>query len=497
MSRLDKRAGGVLLPITSLPGRHGCGDLGPQAHRFAEFLRAAGQRWWQVLPTNPTGLENSPYNALSAFAGNPLFISLELLAEEGLLSPEDVEPRLEGEGVDYPRAWGFKRPLLRKAFEELVWRMGPEEHPDLEEFRRREAAWLDDYVLYSAIRDSRGGTGWTSWEPEMRSRSPAALDGLRRDLSREVRYQEFLQFKFHEQWERLKARAGELGVGMIGDVAFFVAHESAEVWAHPELFVLDAEGRPTEVAGVPPDYFSADGQLWGNPLYRWEEHRRQGFEWWTERLASILKRFDAARLDHFIGFHHVWAVRASATTAREGRFIESPGHDLLAKVKERRPDLPFIAEDLGMLTREVEELRDRFGLPTMRVLQFAFERDKESSYHQPHTYPRRCVAYTGTHDNDTAVGWFRSLGEGARRVLEYLGSDDRDIHWKLIEAVGRSPADLVIFPVQDLLGLGSEARMNRPGVIEGNWRWRLGEGALTETLAARLRALTEAHGRAR
>jgi 4-alpha-glucanotransferase len=482
------------MAIPSLPGRHGTGDLGPEADWFVEFLADAGQRWWQILPLSPMGMENSPYNALSAFAGNPLFISLELLAEEDLLAPEDVEPCLLPGAVDYAAGWEFKRPLLRKAFEDFEGRRGFDE-PGARDFAGKERFWLDDYALYAAIRESRGGAGWTSWPPEIRSRDAAALDGARRTLSREIRYQRFLQLKFWEQWERLSAHARRRGVGIIGDVPFFVAHESADVWAHPELFSLDGEGRPLEVAGVPPDFFSADGQLWGNPLYRWEVHAARGFEWWTSRLRSMLRRFAATRLDHFIGFHRVWAVPASARTAREGKFLISPGAEVLRKIEDGRGPLPFIAEDLGLVTPEVEQLRGSLDLPTMRVLQFGFAKDGDCPFHQPHTAPRRCAVYTGTHDNDTVVGWFRGLGDGAKRVLEYLGSDGADIHWTLIEAVARSPADLAIVPLQDFLGLGSEARMNRPGVIEGNWRWRLPEGAITDELAERIRGLSEAHGR--
>ncbi len=504
---LRTRASGVLLHPTSLPGPHGIGDLGRGALRFAEFLAEAGQRWWQMLPVGPTTRGHAPYTSPSSFAGNPLLLSIERLAADGLLSRRDLAPPpgLPAGRVRYDAVIRFKEPLLRKAAAAFSKRG----RPGLDAFVRANASWLPDYALYEAIKASQGGAEWTDWEPALRRRDPAALERARKGLDGEVHYRLFLQLQFARQWEELKSFCARRGIGLIGDVPIFACHDSADVWTRPELFHLDVRGRPTDVAGVPPDYFSRDGQLWGNPLHRWEAHRRRGYDWWIARLRAVFRRFDAVRLDHFIGFHRVWAVPAGEKTARRGRWWPVPGAPFFEAVLRALGPIELIAEDLGIVTPEVKALRDRFGFPGMSVLQFAFGTDPEFSPYRVHNHPRRCVVYTGTHDNDTTVGWFRDRGgpgstrtrEEIRReraeALRYLGGDGGEIHWDMIRMALLSPADTAILPAQDLLGLGSEARMNTPGTTKGNWMWRLGDGSPGPRIAARLRMLTETYGRVR
>jgi 4-alpha-glucanotransferase len=493
---------------TSLPGPHGNGDIGPEAHRFAEQLAGAKQAWWQMLPVGPLGYGNSPYSAQSAFAGNPLLISLDLLADEGLLdraalgAPAD----LAAGRVDYARAAEFRDQRLRAAFQAFRAR-GPESDAELARFRRRQRAWLDDWALYRALKQTHGEVAWTQWEPELRDRKRPALDAARRELADEISYQQFLQLVFTRQWRALRERCAALGVGLIGDVPIFVAHDSADVWQSSQLFRLDAEGKPKVVAGVPPDYFSKTGQLWGNPLYRWGRIKKTEFAFWVARMELTLERFDAIRLDHFIGFHRYWEIPADSVTAETGRYVKGPGAGLFKALRAAHGDLPLIAEDLGVVTPEVKALRDRFDLPGIRVLQFAFGNDPCAPDFLPHNYPRRCVAYTGTHDNDTTAGWFGERGGDAstrseaqieverRAAMGYLASDGREIHWDMIRMVQMSVADLAIVPAQDLLGLGAEARMNLPGTASGNWEWRLAAGQLGDDALQRLATLTDTYGR--
>lgn len=506
MITLRDRSAGVLLHLTSLPGPHGAGDLGPEALRFVDFLAAAGQRWWQMLPVGPTMVGNAPYTSPSSFSGSPLLISLERLDEDGLLGRDDVAPDrgFSDDRVRYELAEPWKEERLRRAFAAFERRGGD---PASTAFARENGSWLDDWALYAALKRARGDAPWTEWEPDARDRRPEAIARLRGEFAREIRYQQFVQFVFARQWEALREHCARRGVRLIGDIPIFVSHDSADVWTHPELFHLDTHGRPTDVAGVPPDYFSRTGQLWGNPLYRWEIHRETGFEWWVERLRLAFRRFDAVRLDHFIGFHRTWAVPAGDRTAEHGRWWEGPGDTLFDAVKQRLGDVEIIAEDLGLVTAEVTALRERFGFPGLRVLQFSFWEGPEASNHRPHAYPRRCVVYTGTHDNDTIAGWYheRAIPGSARTqeqidreravVRHYIGADGREIHWGMIRVALASMADLAIVPAQDLLGLGSEARMNTPGTVGGNWEWRLQKGALTEEIAARMKKLTEGTGR--
>lgn len=506
--KLGVRSAGILLHLTSLPGPHGIGDMGPEAHAFIDMLGDAGQSWWQMLPIVPPGYGSSPYAAISAFAGNPLLLSLDQLAKEGLLGPEDLRaPGLPAGRVDFEAVERFKRPLLRRAFLAFDARADRAALRDFRAFRRRNADWLEDYALFAALRDRHAGSPWTEWEPGLRDRKPAALEKARRSFDADVRFHLFLQFQFHRQWLDLREHAHRRGVGLIGDAPIFVAHDSADVWARPELFWLDKKGSPLKVAGVPPDYFSKTGQLWGNPLYRWDAMRRRGFDWWISRLRSAFERFDAVRLDHFIGFYNCWEIPGGSPTAELGRWVRAPGAELFARARKALGPLALIAEDLGVVKPGVKALRDRFGFPGLRVLQMAFGTDAEAESYKPHSHPRHCVAYTGTHDNDTSFGWFndRSVDTSTRTpaeieieragVLRYLGTDGREIHWDLIRHALLSAADTAIIPAQDLLGLGSEARMNRPGTESGNWSWRL-EGAIPQPVRRRWLEMTETYGRA-
>ena len=510
---LGRRACGVLLHLSSLPGPHGIGDLGPQAYRFADFLASSAQSWWQMLPVGPIGAGNSPYSSPSSFAGNHLFISLESLVKEGLLEPQDLEAAEKGpcaEGrVDYDAVRKFKEPLLRKAATQFAKRSNSGLWSEFKSFYMSHEFWLDDYALYCVLKGMHGEGPWTEWAPEIRARRFRnwGRETLR-DLGEAAFYHHFTQFLFQRQWARLRAYCARRGIGLIGDVPIFVAHDSADVWANQGLFQLDGEGRPTVVSGVPPDYFSRTGQLWGNPHYRWDVLRRRDYDWWLSRLRLVGEKFDAVRLDHFIAFQRYWEVPVGAQTARQGRWVSGPGADFFEKAAQKKGEPELIAEDLGAVTPEVLELRDRFQLPGMRVLQFAFGVDQQAESFLPRNYPKRCVAYTGTHDNDTAVGWFNDPGTvpDARtpvqirkergNALRYLGTDGKEIHWDMIRAVAHSPADTAIIPFQDLLGLGTHARMNRPGTSSGNWQWRLSSRDLTPSLAQIFRSLTEASGRA-
>jgi 4-alpha-glucanotransferase len=508
---LGERSSGVLLHATSLPGPGACGDLGRGAIHFADFLAAAGQRWWQMLPIGPPGFGESPYQAWSALAGSPLLLSLERLREAGLLSARDLRGAPSGRRSDRAEpelARRFKEPRLRRAAAEFSHAAGARERQRLERFRRENRSWLHEYSLFRALKRMHGERSWVEWAPAIARRAPDALRRAERELTAEVRYEEFLQLEFDRQWSELRCECAARGIALLGDVPIYVAHDSADVWAERDLFELDRTGRPIAVAGVPPDYFSATGQLWGNPLYRWPRLARTGYRWWVERLRIGLSRFDALRLDHFIGFVRYWRVPAREATAIRGRWLRGPGRALFDAAARALGELPLVAEDLGSVTREVEALRDALGLPGIRVLQFSFGLGPGSERDRPHAYPRRCVAYTGTHDNDTAVGWFaRAQRSSSTRseaavqaerafALRYLASDGREVHWDMIRQAMQCAADIAIVPAQDLLGLGSASRMNRPGVRDGNWAWRLRPGALDAKLAARLRGLGATYGRA-
>ncbi len=503
------RASGILLHPTSLPGRFGIGDLGREAYRFADFLAGAGQSLWQLLPLGPTGYGNSPYKCLSVFAGNPLLISLDRLAEEGFLEAADLDgfPALPRDRVDYGAVINLKMPLLRKSFEAFEKTAAPGRRKDFDDFCRKSTSWLDTYALFMAVKDAHGSAAWNIWEEDIRRREPEALRRWSTKLIREVRYHKYQQYLFFEQWGELRKYCHERGIRLIGDMPIFIAYDSAEVWSRPDMFYLDVEGNPTVVAGVPPDYFSSTGQLWGNPLYRWDVMARDGYAWWVERFRTTEALVDIIRIDHFRGFEAYWEVPARDTTAMNGRWVVGPGLEFFRAVQKELGALPLIAEDLGVITPEVDALRESLGFPGMRVLQFAFGSDPKADDYKPHNYERNTVVYTGTHDNNTTVGWLRSTAAGdttqsgeerqmeKQVALRYLGTDAQEIHWDFIRLALMSVADLAITPMQDVLGLGAEARMNLPGTAEGNWCWRLLPEMVTEEVKDRLRDLTAIYGR--
>jgi 4-alpha-glucanotransferase len=504
------RASGILLHTTSLPGRFGIGDLGDQAYRFADFLVAGGQSLWQVLPLGPTGYGDSPYACYSAFAGNTLLISPERLFEQGLLDRTELDetPSLPVELIDFGQVHKSKELVLEKVFARYQRSTDTELRSAFETFAEQNASWLDDYALFRALKTAHGGVAWHDWESPLVHREPEALARARVDLHDQIEAQKFFQFLFFKQWFALKAYCNERGISLIGDIPIFVAQDSADVWTNPDQFKLNPDGRPIVVAGVPPDYFSATGQFWGNPLYNWDRMLADGFRWWIERVRASLQTVDIARIDHFRGFAACWEIPGGDTTAERGRWVEAPGRELFTAIRKALGELPIIAEDLGVITPDVERLRDGFGFPGMRILQFAFSSDTKS-IDLPHNYHRNVVVYTGTHDNDTTVGWFNSVaGAGSTRTaeqigaernfcLKYLNTQGTEIHWDFIRAVLSSVADTAIVPLQDLLGLGTEARMNLPNSTQGNWSWRFNEQALTESHAQRLRDMTETYGRIR
>jgi 4-alpha-glucanotransferase len=506
---LHVRGSGVLLHPTSLPGRFGCGDLGPAAHHFVAQLSEARQRYWQMLPVCPVGPANSPYSSPSSFAGSPLLVSPEILAQEGWLDARALARRaaLPAERVHYDLATRERELLLREAFASFRARAGKRERKEFERFCAAKRAWLDDHALFLALKAAHSGVAWTAWPANLRRRESKALARAREEHAEEIAYHAFVQFQFDRQWRALSAATRAQGVVLVGDLPFYVEHDSADVWAGRENFLLDSSGRPRAVAGVAPDYFSADGQLWGNPLYDWDALARRKYRWWTLRVQRALELFELVRLDHFIAFHRAWSVSARAKTARRGSYRSGPGAKLLERLRGALGGLPIIAEDLGTLVPEVHELRDRFDLPGMRVLQFSFGGDPKDGS-RPFAYPARSVVYTGTHDNDTARGWFFDSGGRAstasrarlarerENVRAYLGTSGEEIHWDFIRLALMSASDMAIVPLQDVLGLGSGARMNRPGTAQGNWEWRFAEGELENSALTRLRRLTETYGRA-
>ncbi len=505
-----KRSSGILLHITSLPGRYGIGDLGPEAHAFVDALAAAEQGLWQVLPLGPTGYGDSPYQSFSTFAGNELLISPDILLREGFLSPADVEPlpAFPSDRVDYGWVISWKRPLLMKAARAFLERAAPERRAAYRAFRDAASYWLDDYALFMSIKDEMDaraaaegafGAMWaTYWPAELRGRNEEALAAWRGSHIDDIEARSVLQFFFHEQLASLRMRANGAGVRLVGDLPIFVAYDSADVWARQELFLLDDAGKPLEVAGVPPDYFSADGQLWGNPLYDWKAHRESGYEWWRKRVGAALDACDIVRIDHFRGFESNWAVPFGRSNAREGQWKEGPGLELFNALKaDLGEDLPIIAEDLGLITQEVHDLRDALRLPGMRILQFAFSRGHDGRLDAlnsflPHNYEKRTFAYTGTHDNNTLRGWLdREVPSELLPLIDaYLGTkpgnrEERAL--SLMREAMKSVAAWCVLPLQDVLGLGEEARMNAPSTLGGNWSWRAGERGIPEHAAAWLR----------
>ncbi len=506
---MSRRVSGVLLHPTSLPGPFGIGDLGPEAHRFVDQLADAGQGLWQVLPLGPTGYADSPYQCFSAFAGNPLLVSPERLRDDGWLEDEDLAdpPAFPEREVDYGAVIAWKQPLLRRAFRAFEERASPEQRASFDAFCKAESAWLDDFALFMAVKHAHDGATWTRWEKPIASRRPQSTAHWRRAHAAEIAALKFAQFEFFRQWAALRAHARSRGIELMGDVPIFVAHDSADVWAHRELFQLAESGEPAVMAGVPPDYFSATGQCWGNPLYRWDVIAGSGYAWWIARFRKVLELVDRVRLDHFRGFEAYWEIPGGETTAVKGRWVKGPGEALFAALRGALGEIPIVAENLGMITPEVEALRERLGFPGMAILQFAFGRDPEAPDFQPHNFPRNRVVYTGTHDNDTTLGWWQGgVGDTTRSAesvaaerdfaRRYMQTDGREIHWDCIRTILASVADVAIAPLQDVLGFGSAARMNLPGRAAGNWRWRYVADDLSEPIRARLHELTWVYGRA-
>lgn len=490
-----KRASGVLLHVTSLPSQYGIGDLGKSAYEFVDFLVLAKQSYWQVLPINQTGYGDSPYQCLSAFAGNVNLISPEKLVEEELLDTESIRqvPKFPKK-LDFSLVNRFKRKILREAFENFRRRACPKLKMLFEEFCFENAYWLEDYALYRAIKSSYDEKSWQDWDVEFKLRNPLAIERVYKELSETILEHKFYQFVFFKQWKELKNYANQNRIKIIGDVPIFVALDSADVWSNQNQFKLNKDGSPKVVAGVPPDYFSRTGQLWGNPVYEWDKMLSDGFTWWKNRIRFNLQIFDVLRIDHFRGFVSVWEIPANEKTAENGKWTDSKGFELFSAIKETFGKLLIIVEDLGAITPEVENLRDSFGFPGMKILQYAWSADSSNSY-LPHNYPRNCVVYPGTHDNDTVVGWFLSLKNEKERsfCLKYLNSDGKEIHWDFIRTALSSVANLAIFQMQDLLGLGSEARMNTPATQTGNWKWRCED--FPKEVAQKLAEMTEIYGR--
>ena len=497
---LFPRSSGILLHPTSFPSRFGMGDMGIEAYRFIDFLVESDQQYWQVLPLGPTGYGNSPYSCYSAMAGNPLLINPELLRDDQLLADEDFAnlPEFPLDYVDFERAIALKVPLLKKACENFKAKASPMLQKEFSGFCESKEDWLEDYALFMALKDYFGGVSWNNWEPEIARREPESLEKWRQQLNAEIYYYKYVQFEFFRQWTELKRYANLRDIKIIGDIPIYVAHDSADVWSHREIFCLhEASGEPALMAGVPPDYFSSTGQLWGNPVYDWEKLQASNFEWWVERFEAIFAYVDVTRIDHFRGFDAYWAVERGQETAMYGEWIKAPGTALLDLINQKFGDLPIIAEDLGVITPEVVALRDRYEFPGMKILQFAFGAGPGDPF-LPFNYDRNCVVYTGTHDNDTTVGWFNQLSNYERdEVLRYLGCiDPQGIHWSLIRMGWMSIANIAIVPYQDLLGLDTDARMNFPGKPEGNWGWRYRPEALNREVGDRLKTMTYISGRA-
>ncbi len=493
---INKRSAGILLHPTSLPGPYGIGDLGPQARRWVDFLSDTGTGLWQVLPLGPTGYGDSPYQCFSAIAGNPYLISPDDLLEEELIHVNDLKnlPEFRTSAVDYGDVIYWKLDLLHRSYEHFRY-AGKNVHKEAGLFYKEQEDWLDDFALFMALKEFHGGQPWAAWPDEYRDRDPGALESFKEEHIYAIQRQKYYQFLFYKQWNKLKGYANRKGIKIIGDIPIFIAHDSADAWTHRELLYIGPDGKLTVVAGVPPDYFSETGQLWGNPLYRWDVHEKEDFQWWIKRLKSVFSLVDIVRLDHFRAFADYWEIPAGEETAIHGRWVDGPGAKFLTRIQEEFGDLPIIAEDLGEISPEVFKLRDQFNLPGMKILVFAFDSGEANEF-LPHHYPENCVVYTGTHDNDTAVGWFNRIGDGERTFAQrYLKTSGEDIAWDLITAAWSSRAVFSIAPLQDLLSLDNQARMNYPGNPQGNWVWRFSESDLSSGLQNRLLDINYLYGR--
>ena len=495
---LSGRSSGILLHLTSLPGKHGSGDLGADASRFLQFLEKAGQSWWQMLPVGPPGSPPSfsPYDSCSGFAGNPYFVSLTTLEKESLLNPDDICPPKEfaRSRVNFTRVHEYRDVKLRKAFINFVAK-GSNPSDDFIRFCDMNAHWLEDFALYMALRIESGGRPWTGWREEIRTRRPDAMEEVRHHLADEIGYHRFIQYMFDRQWKALREKSKHHGIGLIGDLPIFVGHDSADVWSNQELFHLDRRGLPSRISGYPPDRFNADGQRWGHPQYNWARHRATDFDWWIKRFSRMYEMFDAIRIDHFLGFTRTWSIPAHSEGAGKGRWVKSPGYELFSAVIKITGQHPMIAEDLGRVTPADITLRDTFGMLPMRIFQFGFGKEADSGDHLPHNYKPLTAAYTGNHDNDTFKGWFSALTRAKKqKLLAYTGGRQASIHWDAMRTMSSSAANLVIFPLQDILGLDNRSRMNTPGTTKGNWNWRLNT-KIPDTTVKRLRIQAKLFGR--
>lgn len=489
------RRSGILLPVSSIPSEYGIGTFSKEAYEFVDFLEDAGQKLWQILPLGPTGYGDSPYQSFSTFAGNPYYIDLEALIQKGWLTEKECEACDFGSDrrlVDYEKIYLSRFKVLKKAYKRSE--IGKDK--DFLSFKEENAFWLEDYALYMAVKNSFQGKSWISWEKDIRLRKPAALESCREKYAKEVEFYEFQQYLFSEQWQKLKTYANKRGIEIIGDIPIYVAFDSADTWANPELFQLDEECMPIGVAGCPPDSFSATGQLWGNPLYRWEYHKKTGYDWWIKRIAYCYRLYDVLRIDHFRGFDEYYFIPYGDETAEFGHWEKGPGYDIFKVMKDRMGDRQVIAEDLGFLTDSVIKLVKDTGYPGMKILQFAFDSREESDY-LPHNYTKNSVVYTGTHDNDTTMGWYDVLDahdkDFARRYLNI--QTEEEVYWMFIRAAFASVADTAVIPMQDYLGLGSEARINTPSTLGNNWKWRLLPGQINKETAQRIKKMTKLYGR--
>jgi 4-alpha-glucanotransferase len=492
-----KRASGILLHPTSLPGPYGIGDIGSRAHRWVDFLSGAGCGLWQVLPIGPTGYGDSPYQCFSSFAGNPLLVSPDALLKEDLLHTDDLydRPCFPDDHVDFGQVIPWKFGVLDRSYIRFQHSRTPQLRSEMEEFQNDHSDWLDDFALFMALKEAHGGAPWPTWEEPLRQRQPEALSAARKTLQVAVERQIYRQFLFYRQWLSLREHAHSKNIQIIGDIPIFVAHDSSDVWVNPDLFYLDETGMPTVVAGVPPDYFAPTGQLWGNPLYRWDVHAKSGYAWWLKRIQATLALVDIIRIDHFRGFAGYWEVPGIAKTAENGCWKPGPGKDFFRSIRQSLGDLPIIAEDLGVITPDVVELRDSFNLPGMKIFQFAFASTPEDPF-LPHNYPVNCVVYTGTHDNDTTLGWYNRVPEPERAAYRsYLDRDGSNVSWDLIRGVWSSVALFGLAPMQDFLALDNEARMNYPGNPSGNWMWRMPANSQNPELQAKIKKLNYLYSR--
>ena len=494
---MSERAAGILMPISSLPSEYGIGCFSKSAYEFVDWLKGAGQSYWQILPLGPTSYGDSPYQSFSTFAGNPYFISLDELIEEGVLTRAECEKVNWGKAkgsIDYEKIYNGRYPLLRKAYE----RSKVSENPEYQKFVKENSWWLSDYALFMAVKGRFDNVEWTKWAEDIRLRWKWAMDYYREELYYDIEFQQYMQFKFHEQWMKLKTYANENGVKIIGDIPIYVAMDSADTWAHPELFQLDEENVPTAVAGCPPDGFSATGQLWGNPLYRWDYHRETGYAWWISRLHYVFQMYDVVRIDHFRGFDEYFSIPHGAENAIGGHWEKGPGIDLFRKVEQALGWKQVIAEDLGYVTDSVREMVRESGFPGMKVLEFAFDSREKSDY-LPYTYEKNSVVYTGTHDNETIAGWYAGLDKSDLKMCtDYMNIDripGKEYHWDFIRLAMLSVSDLCVIPIQDYLGLDNRARINHPSTLGTNWRWRLAKGQLSASLLKEIREMTRISGR--